>query len=853
MSYTAAHENSALLGRIAELEQAIAALCCGDVDALVSTGGKIGFRETKSPYQGFFEAINEGGLTLDRDGLILDCNPRFSQMVDWPVEELRGCLFSDFLVPEHQEKIEHLLSQQKQASCETLLLKRKGGLLPVQFSIRPLSLEGLTMTCLVLTDLSERFQAEAALRDSERKFHSLYSSMTEGMALHEMVFDADGKPLDYLLLDVNPAFESIIGLRRQTVRGRRATEVYGTDAAPYLDIFARVATSGQSTRFETEFSPMSRSFSISAFSPGRNQFATVFEDITDRRSAEALMRRAAIVFDNCQEGILVCDGKNRILEVNPAFSRITGYAREEVLGENPKLLKSGLHDEGFYRRMWHSLSTTDSWRGEISNQRKNGEVFVELLAINAIRNQASGAVEHYTAVFSDISSLRAHAEELDHATHYDALTSLPNRRLLADRLEYALARTRREGTRLAVCYMDLDEFKPINEQHGRETGDRLLVEVSRQIQSSLRSGDTLAHLGGDEFVLLLTDLDQDQELLQVLNRVLVAVANPMAVNGVTLSLTASIGATLFPLDDADADTLLRHADQAMVRAKEEGKNRFHLFDSEYDRHIKAHREALQELTAAFEHHELVLYYQPKVNLLTGVVTGAEALIRWQHPQRGLLAPAEFLGLMDGTELEIVVGEWVIDMTLKQIDCWNAAGLGLVVSANVSPNHLQRANFADRLQGILARHPSQTAHQFELEILESAAIGDMDRAIRTLTACVEMGVRFALDDFGTGYSSLTYFRRLPVATLKIDQAFVRSMLVDMEDKSIVESVVRLAGVFNRPVIAEGMETLAHWKVLVSLGCQFGQGYGISRPMPADRMIDWIAEWNRRSDWKNLPES
>lgn len=850
MSGTAASENSVLLERIGELEEAIAALCHGDVDALVSTGGKIGFRGAQNPYKGFFEAINEGGLTLDGDGLILDCNPRFAQMAGWPVDALRGRQFCDFLAPGRWEQIRHLLSQQEQASCETFLLTPQGGQLPVQFSMRPLLLEGRTMTCLVLTDLSERFEADAALRDSERKFHSLYTSMTEGMALHEVIFDAAGQPLDYLLLDVNPAFESIMGLRRQSVLGGHASEIYGTGTAPYLDVFARVAMTGQAVRFETEFKPLSRSFFISAFSPAKNQFATVFEDITERKSAEALMRRAAIVFDNCQEGILVCDANNRILEVNPAFSRITGYSRDEVLGRTPCLLKSGLHDQAFYRQMWYSLNAADSWCGEIFNRRKNGEVFAEWLAINAIRCMASGRIEHYTAVFSDISSIQAHADELDHATHYDALTGLPNRRLLGELLENALGRTQRGGKRLAVCYMDLDEFKPINEQHGRETGDRLLVEIAGQLQATLRSSDILAHVGGDEFVVLLADLDQDLECFQALDRIRAAIAKPVVVHGVTVSLTASIGATLFPRDDADADTLLRHADQAMVRAKEEGKNCFHLFDPEYDRQIKAHREALQELTAAFARNEFVLYYQPKVNLLTGAVMGAEALIRWQHPQRGLLAPAEFLGLMEGSELEIMVGEWVIDRTLRQIDSWNAEGLALVVSANVSPNHLQRASFAERLQEILALHSPQAAQQFELEILESAAIGDMDRAISTLTACVGMGVRFALDDFGTGYSSLTYFRRLPLASLKIDQAFVRSMLDDVDDRNIVESVVRLAGVFNREVIAEGMETLAHWAMLVSLGCRFAQGYGISRPMPAEWMLEWVDRWDGGDDWKSL---
>jgi diguanylate cyclase (GGDEF)-like protein len=407
--------------------------------------------------------------------------------------------------------------------------------------------------------------------------------------------------------------------------------------------------------------------------------------------------------------------------------------------------------------------------------------------------------------------------------------------------------------RSAVCYLDLDGFKPINDQYGHEAGDHLLIEVARRLQEIMRSDDTLARLGGDEFVLLLNDLEQEQECFRALERVLAVVSLPILAGDAQVELSASIGVALFPQDDADADSLLRHADQAMYRAKEAGKNRFHLYAAEQDLELKGHRQFLQRLREAHAQGEFTLHYQPKANLVSGEVPGVEALIRWQHPERGLLAPIEFLHYLTQSELGIEVGEWVIETALNQIVTWKRAGLKLSVSVNIDANHLQRQDFPERLRAALARHPEVSEGDLELEILESVAIHDLDRVSRTLLACQAMGVKFSLDDFGTGYSSLTYFRKLPVSTLKIDQGFVRGMLDDPEDLSIVESVVRLAGAFNRPVLAEGVESLEHGAMLVYLGCQLGQGYGIARPMPAEMLPDWLQRWQGEAVWGELADA
>lgn len=458
-----------------------------------------------------------------------------------------------------------------------------------------------------------------------------------------------------------------------------------------------------------------------------------------------------------------------------------------------------------------------------------------------------------TALFGavqDISKIKEHEEALQRIANYDELTGVPNRRLMADRLNQAVVRAERSGNLMAVCYVDLDNFKPINDLYGHAVGDKVLINVTERLKRELRVEDTVARLGGDEFVLIFADLANYEEIHTVLDRLLEAVRMPVQIEDKPILLTASIGVTLFPSDKVDADTLLRHADQAMYRAKEAGKDRYHLFDYEHDRRVQAHRYYQQRIKGALVNDEFFLVYQPKVDLVSGEVVGVEALIRWQHPDRGLLLPCDFLHYINGNELEIVVGEWVIDTVLTQIEIWNASGLLLPVSVNIGARHLLQPNFSERLGLALARYPSVAPSSLELEVLETAAISDIKLAANTLTQCRLFGVLISLDDFGTGYSSLTYFRQLPVQILKIDQSFVRDMLDDPNDLGIVESVVWMAQMFNRKVIAEGVESLEHGAMLVHLGCHLAQGYGIARPMPAAQIDDWVVQWYQAEVWRSL---
>ena len=558
-------------------------------------------------------------------------------------------------------------------------------------------------------------------------------------------------------------------------------------------------------------------------------------------------RLAAIVFTHAREGIMITHADGTILDVNDAFTRITGYERDEVLGQNPRILSSGRQGKEFYATMWRHLMENGHCIGEVWNRRKNGEVYAEMQTISAVRD-AQGKTSHYVALFSDITTIKAHQQQLEHIAHYDALTNLPNRVLLADRLYQAMTQAQRRGQLLAVAYLDLDGFKSINDRHGHEAGDQLLIALASRMKLALREGDTLARLGGDEFVAVLLDLPDVAASVPMLTRLLAAAAQPVQSDDLVLQVSASLGVTFYPqADEVDADLLLRQADQAMYQAKQAGKNRYHVFDAEQDRNVRGHHESIERIRQALAEHEFVLHYQPKVNMRTGQVIGAEALIRWQHPVQGLLLPAAFLPMIEDHPLAIDIGEWVIDTTLTQMEHWQAAGLEMPVSVNVGARQLQQTNFVARLRAQLAAHPQVSPSRLELEVLETSALKDLAHVSMTIESCSQMGIKFSLDDFGTGYSSLTYLKRLPVALLKIDQSFVRDMLDDPDDMAILEGVIGLANAFHREVIAEGVETVAHGEMLLQLGCELAQGYGIARPMPADALPPWCTAWQAAPAW------
>ena len=575
-----------------------------------------------------------------------------------------------------------------------------------------------------------------------------------------------------------------------------------------------------------------------------------FWDVTDEVMAQKSVELAASVFTTAQEGIMIVCPQGKILDINGSFTRITGYEKSEAVGSPPSILKSDRHSDRFFENMWRKLEEQGSWQGEIWNKRKNSEEFPATLYINATYNSA-GLVDNYVAVFSDITALKNQQKQLEKLAHYDALTNLPNRVLLADRLKVAFRQAERQSHIIGIAYIDLDGFKEINDTFGHDFGDQLLVQVAKRIKTVLRAADSLARLGGDEFVAVMADLADQEQSKVVLQRIIDAIDEGFFIDGRLVHVTASIGVTFYPQgENIDADQLLRQADQSMYQAKLQGKNQYHLFDPEHDRAAKGRHESLQRIREGLENHEFVLFYQPKVDMQDGKIIGAEALARWQHPQDGLLFPGAFVPLLEDNSVGVDFGNWAIRQALIQARNWAREGLNLTVSVNLTAYHLQQPEFVEMFKAIIESVEGADPSCLELEILETSALQDIANVTDNMKACARLGVGFALDDFGTGYSSLSYLRQLPISSLKIDKSFVNNILQDPEDLTIAHAITGFAKAYNLPVVAEGVETSKHGEVLLKLGCVHAQGYGIAKPMAVEELLPWSKRWQNEPLWQGV---
>ncbi len=561
---------------------------------------------------------------------------------------------------------------------------------------------------------------------------------------------------------------------------------------------------------------------------------------------EDSLRLSASVFENTNEGVVITDPKGKILSINPSYTKLTGYTEADAIGKNSNLLKSEKESPKFFQQMWKTIKNHGSWQGEVTNRRIDGEPFVAMLEINAVHN-TEGALSHYVGIFSDITHEKEQQQRLEHMAHFDALTQLPNRVLLADRLKVALNNAQRMEEIVAVAFLDLDQFKPVNDQYGHSAGDEMLIEVAHRLLKCVRGNDTVARLGGDEFVMLLVGLKETQEVRQALDRVLISLSEPYLIQGDKAAISASIGVTLSSEDEANSEVLLRHADQAMYEAKQYGRNCYRFFDAEHDRVTLTYNQRIKEIEEALVNREFILYYQPKVDMRLGRVIGLEALIRWQHPEQGLLLPGSFLPDIENHELEISIGDWVIETALTQLEQWQQIGLSIPVSVNASAAQLEASDFVNKLRIAKDGHPSVARFSLEIEILETTALSDCEHISRVIEECMELGVSFSIDDFGTGYSSLSYVKRLPVHTLKIDKSFVIDMLEQPDDQAIIEGVVGFTRAFQREVIAEGVESGEHGAMLLHLGCEHAQGFGIARPMPCEDVPAWIKRFKPDPLW------
>jgi len=554
------------------------------------------------------------------------------------------------------------------------------------------------------------------------------------------------------------------------------------------------------------------------------------------RQAAADQDLAASVFHNAIEGIVITDADGTIVSVNPAFTAITGYSAEEAIGQTPRLLKSNRHDEKFYADMWSAIHADGQWTGQIWNRRKGGEVFLESQTIR--RLYGADDVVRYVAVFSDITEQWRKDQRIEHLAFHDSLTGLANRALLMDRIRQAVALATRTGTVFSVVVLDLDRFKNINDTFGHEQGDALLQVVAQRLQSVAREIDTVARLGGDEFVLLLHGMEHPEDLAAAATRIIAGIAVPIRLDRIAVQIEASVGLAMYPTDGTDPSALLKNADAAMYDAKSAGKNTYRFFSASMTERATRRLHLEMDLRAALERREFELHFQPKVCLGSGQPVGAEALVRWRHPERGLVPPADFIPLAEETGLIDAIGKWVIDEACRQQAAWRLAGRSILpVSVNVSAWQFRRGHLVRDIRAGLERH-GLDGNRLEIELTESALMHEPECAIRAMRDIRATGVRIAIDDFGTGYSSLAYLSELPLDTLKIDRSFVAGAHASSGGRAVCDAVIGLAGNLRLTVVAEGIECDSQRQYLAQAGCRLGQGYLFSRPLPAAEFCRWL---------------
>jgi len=817
-------------------------------------------REDKARISSIIDSAHDALVQIDEKSVITGWSRQAERIFGWKDKDILGQTLLEILIPVRSQQA-HILGLEKfldnkgkawtNGIREETARHHDGHEFPIEISIAPVQTKAGYEFNAFIRDITERKRSEHSLKASEKRFHTIFTEAPLGVA----VIDS----LTARIYDANPAYAKIAGRSVEELRLLDWTQITHPDEIQEdLDNMSQMNT-GKANGFvmhkrfiQPDGTVRWVNMTIAPMQvedKSKPRHLCMAEDITEKKQVEEKQQLAAKVFEDTEEGIIITDKNTMIVDINPAFSGITGYKREEAIGQTPRILSSGKQSPEFYKAMWHSLNTLGHWQGEIWNRKKTGEFYAELLSISSLTDDA-GNILHYVGIFSDITNSKNQQEILEQMAHYDALTQLPNRVLLNDRFIQALAHCKRQNKLLAVCFLDLDNFKPVNDLYGHDSGDQLLIDVAHRIKAIIRDEDTLSRQGGDEFVLLLGDIESFSHCEKMLKRITQSLAQPYIIDRQSISISASIGVTLYPIDDSDSDTLMRHADHAMYQAKTSGRNRYQLFNTEQSQLETQKFTDIEEIQQALENNEFCLYYQPKVDMATGKVFGVEALIRWVHPEKGIIPPLKFLPVIEDTQLEIEIGDWVIRQALKQLNEWQEQGIQLEVSVNISSYHLQTPSFVADLEVALNLYPDVFSKSLQLEILESSALGDLNTIAGVLSACIyALGVNIALDDFGTGYSSLTHLRNLPVHTIKIDQTFVRDVLDDPSDYSIIDGVIGLAESFGRDIIAEGVETTEHGLILLIMGCNQAQGYGIAKPMPSHELSNWLDNYIPNAEWKS----
>ena len=838
-SHVSPSQAASLHLKLQELEETLRAIRGGEAEALgvAETGEERFFTlaGAERAYRVMVEAMNEGAVTLAAAGVILYANRAFAELVGAPLEKVIGACIEDFAVAMEAQKLKALLSLGRSMSRrEEILLKGAGGLpVPALFSVHPLNEgggDGSATLCAVVTNLGDVI----ATREARLRLAVIVESSDDAITAitHDGVIatwnagaerlygyaaaEAVGKPLSFLMPPERA--HELPELIACIERG---------EAVTHLET-VRVCKDGRRVDVLLTVSP------IHGTAESGIGASIIARDITEHRRAEAQLRLAAKVFESSSQGILITDSQAGVISTNWAFEKVTGCAQEEVIGKTPAILSSGRHDKVFYSDMWRSIAEKGYWQGEIWNRRKSGEIYPEWLTVSAVKDEQDN-ITHYIGVFSDISEQKAAQERIERLAHYDTLTGLPNRSRLQDQLAAATANARGAQTKVAVLFLDLDRFKDINDSLGHAAGDALLVAFAERLRGCIRAEDAVIRLGGDEFVAVLTEVKKSDHASMVAEKIIKATTKPYLIAGQEIVATLSIGISVYPDDGGDMGTLVRNADMAMYAAKEAGRNTYQFFSATMDRKASMTLSLENGLRKALAHGEFVLHYQPQLDLSSGRIVGVEALIRWQHPEQGLISPAQFIPFAEERGLIVPIGEWTMQEAFRQNREWQRAGLLAVpVAVNISPLQFQQKDFVKKTMS-LAEAAGLAPHHAELEITEGVIMRDVQAAQATLGTLKEMGFQLSIDDFGTGYSSLNYLKRFPIDKLKIDRSFVHGLPADADDAAIVSAIIAMAQALRLKVIAEGVETEEQIGFLRAKGCDQVQGYYYHKPLPAEELI------------------
>lgn len=786
-------------------------------------------------------AVPHGIQENDLDGTITFSNEAHHQLLGVASGELIGRKIWDFAScdeekAELRDMLTHLIAELPDPSPFVTQNIRTDGervWLRIDWDYRFNSSDTLVGFTAIITDMTAQRAVERQLQVQEQEWRAAIDQADQAI----LILDGKGR-----LQRANRAFYAITGISG-SAGGKSISELVGL-ASRHSDLVLSLTNlkDCETEVFEDEakqycFEIQTKTLTDELETP-RGRLITI-SDLTNLRLLNQRLELFGAVFENTAEGIMVTDANKRIIEVNDAFTQITGYSSSEVARKTPAFLSSGRHDTSFYKSMWRSIKDSGRWSGEIWNRTKSGRVYPDLLTINSIKNEAD-EVTNYVGIFSDISTLKTSQERIEHLSYYDSLTDLPNRALLIERIEQAIRHSNRTKSRCAVVMLDLDRFKHINESYGHTVGDKLIRDVAKNLTNIVRDDDTLARIGGDEFVLLFEDVDDVGKLGFVTERIQKVLATPIELPDQTVNMTASMGISVYPEDGVNASELLRNADAAMFHAKGQGRNTYQFYTEELTR--KAFEVLLLEndLRQAIERQELQLYYQPQIDLKSGQIVGAGALVRWNHKVLGTVSPARFIPIAEESGLIIEIGDWVLQDGCRQLSLWREKGIDLKhLALNVAALQLTRGGIVARL-GVLLSQYRLPPRCIELEVTEGFVMDKSERSINQLHSIRELGVSLAIDDFGTGYSSLSYLKDLPMSKLKIDQSFTRGVPNDADDMAITKTILALGEGLNLRVIAEGVETQEQAEFLLASGCELAQGYYYSKPLPADKFEEY---WHR----------